>query len=80
MDKQEIRKRYTQLLVEHLGVTEDKITGDAHFVDDLPSDSLDAIEVIMAVEEEFNVEITDAEAEGLTTVNKVVEFLAPRVQ
>lgn len=61
--------------MDKLGVEESKITPEASFVDDLGADSLDTVELIMQLEEEFGIEIPDEEAEQLTTVNKAVEYI-----
>ena len=63
------------VIVEHLGVDEDQVTLDASFADDLGADSLDTVELIMAFEEEFGVEIPDDQAEKIKTVKDVVEFI-----
>ena len=63
------------IIIEKLGVEEDKITMDADFMNDLGADSLDQVELIMQLEEEFNIEISDEEAESLNTVGKVYDFL-----
>jgi len=63
------------IIVDKLGVEENKITPDADFINDLGADSLDQVELIMQLEEEFNIEISDEEAESLTTVGKVYDFL-----
>ena len=63
------------VIVEQLGVDEDQVTLDASFADDLGADSLDTVELIMAFEEEFGVEIPDDEAEKIKTVKDVVEFI-----
>ena len=68
--------RVKKIVVEHLGVEEDKVTPDASFIDDLGADSLDIVELVMAFEEEFGVEIPDDAAEKITTVgdaNKYIE-------
>ena len=68
--------RVKKIVVEHLGVEEDKVTQDASFIDDLGADSLDIVELVMAFEEEFGVEIPDDAAEKITTVgdaNKYIE-------
>ncbi len=64
-----------KLIVEQLGVEEDDITMEASFIDDLGADSLDIVELIMALEEEFGLEIPDTEAEKITTVSDVVEYI-----
>ncbi len=63
------------IIIDKLGVEENKITKDANFINDLGADSLDQVELIMQLEEEFNIEISDEEAESLTTVGKVYDFL-----
>ena len=63
------------IIIDKLGVEENKITSDADFINDLGADSLDQVELIMQLEEEFNIEISDEEAESLTTVGKVYDFL-----
>ena len=62
-------------MVEQLGVSEDQVTPDASFVDDLGADSLDTVELVMALEEEFDAEIPDDQAEKITTVKQAVEFI-----
>jgi len=63
------------IIVEQLGVKENEITINAHFADDLGADSLDIVEMIMAVEEEFSIQVSDEEAESLQTVADVVRFI-----
>ncbi len=63
------------IIIDKLGVEQNKITADANFINDLGADSLDQVELIMQLEEEFNIEISDEEAESLTTVGKVYDFL-----
>jgi acyl carrier protein len=67
--------RVQAIIVEQLGVDEDEVTMEASFRDDLEADSLDLVELIMAFEEEFGGEISDDEAQNLTTVGDVVKFL-----
>lgn len=64
-----------EVIVDRLGVEEDKITKEAHFVDDLGADSLDTVELIMQLEEEFSIEIPDEDAETLTTVGAVIDYI-----
>ena len=71
-----IEERVKKIVVEQLGVKEDEVTNSASFVDDLGADSLDTVELIMAFEEEFGAEIPDEDAEKLTSVGKVLEYLA----
>ncbi len=70
-----IEATITKVIVEQLGVNESDVHLDTHFVDDLGADSLDMVELVMAMEEEFEVEIADEDAEGLTTVEKVVNYV-----
>lgn len=70
-----IEERVKKIVVEQLGVTQDQVTADASFVDDLGADSLDTVELVMALEEEFDAEIPDDEAEKITTVKQAVEFI-----
>ena len=70
-----VEDRVKKIVVEQLGVSEDQVTPDASFVDDLGADSLDTVELVMALEEEFDAEIPDDEAEKITTVKQAVEFI-----
>ena len=64
-----------EVIIDKLGVEEDKIVPEASFVDDLGADSLDTVELIMQLEEEFGIEITDEDAEKMTTVKSVVDYI-----
>ena len=64
-----------EVIIDKLGVEEDKIVPEASFVDDLGADSLDTVELIMQLEEEFGIEIPDEEAEKMTTVKSVVDYI-----
>jgi acyl carrier protein len=70
-----VEDRVKKIVVEQLGVSEDQVTPDASFVDDLGADSLDTVELVMALEEEFDAEIPDDEAEKITTVKQAVQFI-----
>ena len=63
------------IVAEQLGVDEDQVTADASFVDDLGADSLDTVELIMAFEEEFDIEIPDEEAQKIKTVQDVIDYI-----
>ena len=63
------------IVVDHLGVEEDKVTDEASFIDDLGADSLDTVELVMAFEEEFGSEISDNEAEKILTVGDAIKFI-----
>mgnify|MGYP000312485631 CR=1 FL=1 len=67
--------RVQKIVVEHLGVEADKVTQDASFIDDLGADSLDIVELVMAFEEEFDVEIPDDAAETIQTVGDAIKFI-----
>ena len=68
-------EKVKKIVVEQLGVPEDQVTEDAKFIDDLGADSLDQVELVMAFEEEFGVEIPDTEAEKIKTIKDVVDYI-----
>jgi acyl carrier protein len=70
-----LEDRVKEIIVEQLGVNAEQVTPEASFIDDLGADSLDTVELIMAFEEEFGAEIPDEDAEKLTSVGKVIEYL-----
>ena len=72
----DVADRVRKIVVEHLGVEEDKVTEAASFIDDLGADSLDTVELVMAFEEEFGIEIPDDAAEKIVTVNDAVSFIS----
>jgi acyl carrier protein len=72
-------KKFKEIIVDRLGVDPSEITKDASFIDDLGADSLDTVELIMAFEEEFDIEIPDEDAEKLTTVGKAEEYLKEKL-
>jgi acyl carrier protein len=67
--------RIKEIIVEQLGVEESEITSDASFIDDLGADSLDTVELVMAFEEEFDIEIPDEAAEKIRTVRDIINYL-----
>lgn len=71
----DIAERVKKIVVEHLSVEEDKVTENASFIDDLGADSLDTVELVMAFEEEFGIEIPDDAAETIQTVGDAVKFI-----
>ena len=70
-----VADRVKKIIVDQLGVEEDLVTSEASFVDDLGADSLDTVELVMALEEEFETEIPDEEAEKITTVQQAIDFI-----
>lgn len=79
MNSDEIFDKVKEIIIEQLGVTESSITPEASFIDDLGADSLDIVELIMALEEEFDLEIPDSDAEKVVTVGDVVEYIKDNV-
>lgn len=71
----DVAERVKKIVVEHLGVEEDKVVEAASFIDDLGADSLDTVELVMAFEEEFSIEIPDDAAEKIQTVGDAVTFI-----
>jgi acyl carrier protein len=70
-----VADKVKEIIVEQLGVNPEEVTMEASFVNDLGADSLDTVELVMALEEEFNIEIPDEEAEKLDTVGKAIEYI-----
>ena len=68
-------ERVRKIVIEQLGVTEEQATNAASFVDDLGADSLDTVELVMALEEEFECEIPDEEAENITTIQQAIDYV-----
>jgi acyl carrier protein len=73
-----IEARVKKVIVEQLGVKEEEVTNEASFVDDLGADSLDSVELVMALEEEFEIEIPDEEAEKIGTVQQAIDYVSAR--
>ena len=71
----DVADRVKKIVVEHLGVEEDKVVEGASFIDDLGADSLDTVELVMAFEEEFGIEIPDDAAEKILTIKNAVDFI-----
>ena len=71
----DVADRVKKIVVEHLGVDESKVTENASFIDDLGADSLDIVELVMAFEEEFGVEIPDDAAEKIATVKDAIDYI-----
>lgn len=79
MSSEEILERVKAIIVEQLGVTDSSVTMEASFIDDLGADSLDIVELVMAIEEEFDIEIPDSDAEKVVTVGDVVDYIKENV-
>jgi acyl carrier protein len=75
-----IEQRVKDIIVEQLGVEEDEVSSEASFIDDLGADSLDTVELVMAFEEEFNIEIPDEDAEGISTVQDAIDYIKANVK
>ena len=80
MSSEEVLEKLKGIIVEQLGVSESAVTMEASFIDDLGADSLDLVELIMGIEEEFNIEIPDGEAEKVVTVGDVVDYIKENVK
>jgi len=76
----DIAERVKKIVVEHLGVEEDKVVENASFIDDLGADSLDTVELVMAFEEEFNIEIPDDAAEKIQSFGDAVNFITENAE
>lgn len=79
MSSEEIFEKVKAIIVEQLGVADTAVTMEASFIDDLGADSLDIVELVMAIEEEFDIEIPDADAEKVVTVGDVVEYIKDHI-
>jgi acyl carrier protein len=73
-----IAEQVKSIVAEQLGVKEEEVTNDASFVEDLGADSLDTVELVMALEEEFETEIPDEEAEKITTVQEAIDYITAK--
>jgi acyl carrier protein len=79
MDTQNMEDKVKDIIVEELGVERDKLTPEASFMDDLGADSLDTVELVMAFEKEFDVDIPDEDAEKLRTVGDAMKYLHEKI-
>ena len=79
MSSEEVFEKVKETIIEQLGVADTAVTMEAAFIDDLGADSLDIVELIMALEEEFDMEIPDADAEKIVTAGDVVEYIKEHV-
>jgi len=75
-----IEERVKEIIVEQLNVSPDQVTDEASFIDDLGADSLDTVELVMAFEEEFGIEIPDEDAEKITTVGEAIKYIKENVE
>jgi acyl carrier protein len=80
VDRKELEEKMRDILVEHLGITPEEVTPEASFIEDLGADSLDTVELVMELEETFDLQIPDEEAEKLTTVGAVLDYLEDRLE
>lgn len=79
MSTEEVFEKVKKIIVEQLGVAEASVSMEASFIDDLGADSLDIVELVMALEEEFDIEIPDSDAEKVVTVGDVVDYIKDNV-
>jgi acyl carrier protein len=79
MSEKSIEEKVKDIIVEQLGVNPEQVTPQASFIEDLGADSLDTVELVMAFEEEFSVEVPDEDAEKLQTVGNVVEYIEKKI-
>lgn len=80
MEREELLKKLKAIVSDKLSISEDQITEEASFIDDLGADSLDTVELVMALEDEFELDIPDEEAEKLTTVGKTLDYVLKTLQ
>ena len=79
MPEKTIEEKVRDIICEQLGVTEEQVTSEAKFIEDLGADSLDTVELVMAFEEEFSIEVPDEDAEKLTAVGDVVRYVEDKI-
>lgn len=80
MERDELLKKIKTIVADKLSISEDQVTEEASFIDDLGADSLDTVELVMALEDEFDLDIPDDEAEKLTTVGKAMDYVLSNIQ
>ncbi len=74
----DVTTKVKEIIVEQLGVTPEQVTPEASFIEDLGADSLDTVELVMALEEEFDIQIPDEEAEKITTVQQAIDYITAK--
>jgi acyl carrier protein len=79
MEREELLKKVRTIVADKLSISEEQVTDTASFIEDLGADSLDTVELVMALEDEFGLDIPDEEAEKLTTVGKALDYIQTRV-
>ena len=75
MEREELLKKIKAIVADKLSIGEDQVTEEASFIDDLGADSLDTVELVMALEDEFDLDIPDEDAEKMTTVGKAIDYV-----
>jgi acyl carrier protein len=80
MERDELLNKIKTIVADKLSISEDQVTEEASFIDDLGADSLDTVELVMALEDEFDLDIPDEEAEKLTTVGKSIDYVLSNVK
>lgn len=80
LEVKKVFDRIKTIIVDQLGIDENKITPEASFIDDLGADSLDMVELIMAIEEEFEIEVPEEEAENITTVSDAMNYISSKIK
>ena len=75
----QVKEKVNEIIIDKLGVEKNAISNESKFIDDLGADSLDTVELIMQFEEEFNLEISDEDAENITTVGKAIEYISSKI-
>ena len=80
MEREELFAKVKEIVADKLSISEDQVTEEASFIDDLGADSLDTVELVMALEDEFDLDIPDEEAEKMTTVGKAIDYVLQNVK
>jgi acyl carrier protein len=80
MEREELLKKIKAIIADKLSISEDQVTEEASFIDDLGADSLDTVELVMALEDEFDLDIPDEDAEKMTTVGKAIDYVLDFLQ